>query len=163
MVLPAWRTFPSLLERVPPALQAEALGNDAGALAEVHESGDGVDFHLLHDVAPVNLDGLLGNAERVRYLLVEAAGDDVLHHFSFPVGESGDSLADPLQFACVGLGSAVAFHRTLNGLKQDFVIDGLEKEIHRALFYGVHAGGDIAMAGKEDNREHAVAGSEPVT
>ena len=49
-----------------PALQAEGLRNEAGALAEVHEPGDGVDFHLLPDVITVNLYGLLGDAECVR-------------------------------------------------------------------------------------------------
>ena len=49
-----------------PALQAEGLRNEAGALAEVHEPGDGADFHLLPDVITVNLYGLLGDAECVR-------------------------------------------------------------------------------------------------
>ena len=66
MVMLGRRRLPSLLQRGFPALRAGALRNDAGALAEVHEPGDGVDFHLLPDVTTVNLYGLLGDAECVR-------------------------------------------------------------------------------------------------
>src|ERR1043166_2729732 len=58
------------------------------------------------------------------------------------------------------LGAALAFNAIfleggVNGFKQVFVMNGLGKEIHRAALHRLYAHGNIAPAGKENDRNRA--------
>ena len=64
--------------------------------AKVNQFSQRPDGHLFHDMASMDLDGLDGNTQVVRNLLVEASINDVLENLAFSPGKGSKAALKPL-------------------------------------------------------------------
>jgi hypothetical protein len=81
--------------------------------------------HLFHDAGAMNFHGLLHDMQIARYLLVQAAADDVQHDLTFAMRQASPL---PRQFCDV-----LAFPECLH-VGQDCGIDRVEQNIFRNGF-----------------------------
>jgi hypothetical protein len=101
----------------------------------------------------VDLDGLLGRAQLVAHLLVEAAGRDQGEDLPLARREARQARLQDLLLAAGGEPLAAAVQGPLHRLQQVGVGDRLLQEIDGPALHGAHAARHVGVTADEEERE----------
>src|SRR5437667_368773 len=124
------------------------------------ELGEAPGLHLGHDLAAVNLDGLLGDSELARDGPVRPPRHDELHHLALPRGEPREALAELLALRLGAAHLAVHLEGVGDAVEQELAAEGLLDEVDGARLHGPHRRRYVAVSGDHDHREPDVAAGE---
>src|SRR6059058_3204945 len=127
---------------------------------DTHELGEAPGLHLGHDLAAVNLDGLLGDSELARDGPVRPPRHDELHHLALPRGEPREALAELLALRLGAAHLAVHLEGVSDAVEQELAAEGLLDEVDGARLHGPHRRRYVAVSGDHDHREPDVAAGE---
>src|SRR5690349_24325679 len=108
----------------------------------------------------MHFDGLFRSTKLERDLLVEVTPDQQGQDLALPWRQAGKSpgyLA--LTCASMPLGS-ILVQSHIDGRKKILFVDGLGKEINRPGLHRSNASRNVTLAGKEDDRPHAIGFSQ---
>src|SRR5438094_2243105 len=129
---------------------------------DTHELGEAPGLHLGHDLAAVNLDGLLGDSELARDGPVRPPRHDELERLALRRGEPREALAELLALRLGAAHLAVHLEGVGDAVEQVLAAEGLLDEVDGARLHGPHRRRYVAVSGDHDHREPDVAAGERV-
>src|SRR6476469_1459677 len=103
----------------------------------------------------MDLDGLFHGTEIIRDLLVQLSVANMREDFALARRKRCQTFLDFIQLGATLPFNAIFLEGGVNGFKEVFVMNGLGKEIHRAALHRLYAHGNVAPAGKENDRKRA--------
>ena len=112
-------------------------------------------MHLLHDVAALNLHGMLDRSELRGDLLVEQSGNHQRHHFALARRKQFIMLAQFGGFSALVSRGAVTLNRLPNRIQQSLIAKRLGEKLDGS---GFHRLGSNALVGKgrDEDERHKV-------
>src|SRR5215813_11430032 len=123
-----------------------AVFSNSYSFSGTDEIGHRLNLHFVHDTRAVDFDILLARAQVRCYLLIEFPHDNVLHDFALARCERGET-------GCQCYVSGGQLQSSVDGPDQCTLINWFGEEVRRASLDGLHAHGNIAMTGEENDRD----------
>jgi signal transduction histidine kinase len=124
--------WPRTLPAAPYFSSRCTLERDLQRSSHSHQLGKRAGAHLLHDLATMNLDGDLADAELGRGLLVEQPGDDQRQDLALAGRQTRQAPLQPGQLGSLQSGSTIQRDGGLDGPYQVGLLEWLGQEVDRA-------------------------------
>src|SRR3989442_4543609 len=148
----------------PPVAVAHIGRNSTRSTLQQRGDTDEVDeargLHLGHDLAAMNLDGLLRDADLARDGPVRPPCHDEAHDLALPRGEPCEALAELLALRLGAAHLAVHLESAGDAVEQELAAEGFLDEVDGARLHRPHRRRYVDVSGDHDDGEPDVAAGE---
>src|SRR6185312_1228971 len=134
------------------AMARDGIMADAQSVSHSHEVRERFRPQLDHQVAPVDLDCYLTQANFIGNLFVQQSGRYQWEDFTFAGAQGVEPQAQILALLLLSQFQAVSLYRSEYSLKNVLFAQRLGQKRYRAGLHGANCHGNIAMTSDDDRR-----------